>query len=150
VAINSAIEVGELRLLSSILKYVCLYVEHNNGTKSDGDDNESMVDDDYNDYGSDVDDEEVVRTIKHKQKMSKDHVADLEALRDEGAEFISGGNMFEDVDAFETNYQDSDEANSVHGSETDEDGNDRGRKEKKKGHPHTLGIRKGQQKMGSI
>ena len=103
-AMNSEIEVGELRLLGSILGHVCFYIEHNNNTKSDGDDNHSMANDDYNDYESDVDDEKVVRIIKHKQKMSKDHVTYLEALWDEGVGFISGGNVFEDVDAFEANY----------------------------------------------
>ena len=63
--------------------------------------------------------------------MRKDHVADLEALRDEGVVFIGGGNVFEDVDAFEENYPDSNEANSPHSSEIDEDGDDRGRKEEK-------------------
>ena len=47
-AMNSETEMGELRMLSSILEYVCLYVEHNNDIKSNGDDNDSMADDDYN------------------------------------------------------------------------------------------------------
>ncbi|KAJ8420699.1 hypothetical protein Cgig2_011133 [Carnegiea gigantea] len=51
VAINSDIEVNELCLLSSILEYVCLYVKHNNETKSDSDDSDAMVDDDLNEYG---------------------------------------------------------------------------------------------------
>ncbi|KAJ8434391.1 hypothetical protein Cgig2_014238 [Carnegiea gigantea] len=124
VAINNETEVNKLRLLSSILEYVCLYVEHNDETKSNSDDSDAMVDDDFNEYGSDVDDEEAARIIKNKQKLDKDHLADLEALRDEGVEFISGGNVFDGVDAFETNYQDSNDANSPPSSETDEDGND--------------------------
>ncbi|KAJ8421623.1 hypothetical protein Cgig2_027017 [Carnegiea gigantea] len=66
VAINSDIEVNELCLLSSILEYVCLYVKHNNETKSDSDDSDAMVDDDLNEYGLDVDDEEAARIIKKK------------------------------------------------------------------------------------
>lgn len=131
VAINTATEVNELRLLSSILKYVCLYVEHNDETRSDNDDSDAMVDDDFNEYGSDVDDEEAARIIKNKQKLDKDHLADLEALRDEGVEFISGANIFDGVDAFEANYQDSDDANSLPSSETNEDGNDERGKVKK-------------------
>ncbi|KAJ8436694.1 hypothetical protein Cgig2_025524 [Carnegiea gigantea] len=123
VAINSGTEVKELCLLSLILEYVCLYVRHNDETKSDSDNSDAMVDNDFNEYGSDVDDEEVARIIKNKQKLDKDHLVDLEALRDEGVKFISG-------DAFKTNYQDLDNANSPPRSETDEDGNYERRKGK--------------------
>jgi len=59
--------------------------------------------------------------------LHKDHIADLEALRDEGVEFISGGNVFDDI---QINYQDSDDVNNLPSSETDEDGNDESRKGK--------------------
>ena len=62
--------------------------------------------------------------------MDKDHLADLEALR-VVFELISRGNVFDDIDAFETNYQDSDDANSLPSSETNEDGNDERGKVKK-------------------
>ena len=38
--------------------------------------------------------------------MQKDHLAD------EGVEFSGGGNSFDDIDAFESNYQDSDDTNN--------------------------------------
>ncbi|KAJ8421639.1 hypothetical protein Cgig2_000616 [Carnegiea gigantea] len=120
--------------INSDTVYVCLYVEHNDDTKSDSNDSDAMVDNDFNEHGSYVDDEEAARIIKEKQKMDKDHRADLEALRDEGLEFISGGNVFYDTDMFETNYQDSDYANSPPSSETDEDGNDERRKGVDGGH----------------
>ncbi|KAJ8425338.1 hypothetical protein Cgig2_030497 [Carnegiea gigantea] len=104
-----------LRLLSSILEYVCLYVEYSDDTKLDVDDNDSMVVDDYNEYRSDFDDEKVVKMINKKQKMEKDHLADLEALRDEAVEITSG-----------------DYVNNPPSSETDEDGDEEGRKSKKK------------------
>ena len=65
-AINSDKKVNELCLLSSLLEYVCLYVEYNNKTKSNSDDSDATVDNDYNECGSDVDDKVAVRIIKKK------------------------------------------------------------------------------------
>ncbi|KAJ8430034.1 hypothetical protein Cgig2_010963 [Carnegiea gigantea] len=83
--------------ISSETNYVCLYVEHNDEAKSDSGDSDAMVDDDFKEYGSDVDDKEAARIIKKKQKLDKDYIADLKALSDEGVEFISGGNVFDDI-----------------------------------------------------
>ena len=81
--------------------------------------------------------------------MDKDHLADLEVLRD-GVELISRGNVFNDIDAFKTNYQDSDDVNSPSNSEIDEDGNNKRRKGKKRRTTVYPLTRKGQQKMGFI
>ncbi|KAJ8437074.1 hypothetical protein Cgig2_002041 [Carnegiea gigantea] len=83
VAINSE-TVDELRLLSPILQYLYLYIEHNVDMASDYHDSHSTVDDNYDEYGLDFDDDEVVKIIKTKQKMEKDHLPDFEALKDEG------------------------------------------------------------------
>ncbi|KAJ8427390.1 hypothetical protein Cgig2_008806 [Carnegiea gigantea] len=150
VGINGETEVDELRLLSLIMEYIYWYVGHNDNTKLDIDDNDSMVDDDYNEYGSYFDNEEVARIIRKKnKKIDKDHLTDLEALRDERVEFIGGGNAFDDVDVFESHYHNSDDANSPPG-ETNEDVMMNEEREKRKGQPYILGTRKGQQKMGYI
>ena len=73
--------------------------------------------------------------------MDKDHLVDLEALRDEVVEFIRGANEFDDIDMFKSNYQDSDDINSPPSSEKDEDGNNKGGKGKKeKGNDITIII----------
>jgi len=62
-------------------------------TKSDSDDSYSMVDDDYNEYGMNFDDEEGVKIIKKKQKQGKEHLVDLEIARNKG-------NVLDHIDAF--------------------------------------------------
>ena len=44
--------------------------------------------------------------------MDKDHLGNLEALREKGIQFIRGGNVFDDTHASELNYQDSEDANN--------------------------------------
>jgi len=43
-----------------------LYVEHDDETKLDSGDSDAMVNDDFNEYQSDVDDEEATRILKKK------------------------------------------------------------------------------------
>jgi len=45
-----------------------LNVEHNDNIKSNSDECDLMVDDDYNEYGSDFDDKKVARIIEEKNK----------------------------------------------------------------------------------
>lgn len=127
-----------------------MYVEHNDDTKSNSDDSEAILDDGYNEYGLYVDDEDATRIIKKKQKINKDHLADLQALKDKWVEFISGGNVFDDIDVFESNYQDFDNAYNPPGSETDEYRNDERRKEKKRWAIVNPRYKKGNKRWGTF
>ena len=50
--------------------------------------------------------------------MDKDHLVDLGALRNEVVEFITRGNVFDDIDVFKSNYQCLDVTNNRSNSET--------------------------------
>jgi len=135
VSIESDEQVCELMVLCKSFEYVCLYVEHNDVqfVGSPGNDNESndghsdcMVDDKYDEYGSDVEDEEFAWIRRKKKKMHGDMVADIDGLRVENGQNWVGSNAFDDIYAY---YQDSDDADSPVSSETD-DGGDQGREKK--------------------
>ena len=141
VSIESDEEVRELIVLCKSFEYVQLYVEHNdvhfiespsNDNESDDGHSDCMANDEYDEYGSDVEDEEVARVRGTKKKMHDDIVADLEGLRAENGENWEGSNAFDDIYA---HYQDSDDADSLLSSETDGDGDDKGKKKRKMRYP---------------
>jgi len=141
VSIESDEEVRELIVLCKSFEYVQLYVEHNdvhfiespsNDNESDDGHSDCMANDEYDEYGSDVEDEEVARVRGTKKKMHDDIVADLEGLRAENGENWEGSNAFDDIYA---HYQDSDDADSPLSSETDGDGDDKGKKKRKMRYP---------------
>ncbi|KAJ8433709.1 hypothetical protein Cgig2_019818 [Carnegiea gigantea] len=140
VSIETDEEVHELIVLYKSFDYVSLYVEHDDEVwpaKSVNNDNESddghsyyMVDDKYDDYGSDVKDEEVAQNRAQKKKEMHDEVvADLEGPRNENKENWGKSNAFDDMYVY---YQDSNDANSSVISESDDDDVGKGRKKKKK------------------
>ncbi|KAJ8431353.1 hypothetical protein Cgig2_002076 [Carnegiea gigantea] len=106
VSIESDEEVRELIMLCKSFEYVQLYVEHNdvhfiespsNHNESDDGHSDCMANDECDEYGSDVEDEEVARVRGTKKKMHDDMVADLEGLRAENQENWEGSNAFDDI-----------------------------------------------------
>ncbi|KAJ8440440.1 hypothetical protein Cgig2_006493 [Carnegiea gigantea] len=136
VSIERDEDVRELIRLCKSIEYVNLYVEHNDevdfveSNESNDDHSDCMVDYEYDEYGSDVEDEETARIREKKKKMHKEVLADLEGLRAENGEDWEQSNALDDIYA---HYQDSDDADSHITSDTDDnDGDDKQRKKKKK------------------
>ncbi|KAJ8443225.1 hypothetical protein Cgig2_017218 [Carnegiea gigantea] len=136
VSIERDEDVRELVRLCKSIEYVNLYVEHNDevdfveSNESNDDHSDCMVDYEYDEYGSDVEDEEIARIREKKKKMHKEVLADLEGLRAENGEDWEQSNALDDIYA---HYQDSDDADSPITSDTDDDdGDDKQRKKKKK------------------
>ncbi|KAJ8428262.1 hypothetical protein Cgig2_006833 [Carnegiea gigantea] len=124
VSIENDEKVHELIVLCKNSEYVCLYVEHNdevNFVKSATNDNESddgrsdyMADDEYDEYGSNIEEYEVARIRREKHKMYDEMVADLDGLRAENREHWEGSNAVADIYAY---YQDSDDVDSLYEKE---------------------------------
>ena len=140
-SIESDEEVRELIVLSKSFEYVSLYVEHNdepqsvvsanNGNESNDGDSDCMADNKYEEYESEVEDEEVSRIRGGKKKIHDEIIADLDGLRAENRDSWGHRNAFDDIYAY---YKDSDDVDSPIGSESDVDNDDgdKGRKQKKK------------------
>ncbi|KAJ8436505.1 hypothetical protein Cgig2_003203 [Carnegiea gigantea] len=121
-----------------VFEYVQLHVEHNdvhfiespsNDNESDDGHSDCMANDEYDEYGSDVEDEEVARVRGTKKKMHDDMVANVEGLGAENGENWKRSNAFDDIYTY---YQDSNDADRPLSGETDGDGDDKGRKKRKK------------------
>ncbi|KAJ8443157.1 hypothetical protein Cgig2_005708 [Carnegiea gigantea] len=141
VSIKSDKEVHEVIRLSSSGQYLSLFVEHDKGDDKveDGGDNGNMAEDNYANYGSDKDDEEGDQLRKKVRQIVQEFGAEIKAFEVENEEwrsssqFIEGVlNEFGEVNALESFYQDSDNANSPLSSDTDVDDDDDGGTKKKK------------------
>ncbi|KAJ8424538.1 hypothetical protein Cgig2_021543 [Carnegiea gigantea] len=114
--------------------HINLYIEHNeevdfvefvnNGNELDGDHCDHIANNEYDEYGYDVDEEE------GKKKIQEEIVAYLEGLRAKNRGDWVGSNAFDNIYA---HHQDFNDADSPVTSEIDDDGSDdEGRKKKKK------------------
>ena len=103
-----------------------------NQTESPDYDSDYMTDDDYDHYGSDVDDEELVEPRQKKRQMRADVLDEIGALRDENIEFRGGSYEVDFMNGLEAYYQDSDNAASPISSEDDGNAAGGGTKKKKK------------------
>lgn len=141
VSIKSDKEVHEVIRLSSSGQYLSLFVKHDKGDDNveDGGDNGNMAEDNYANYGSEEDDEERDQLRKKVRQIVQESGAEIEAFEVENEQwrsnnqFIEGVlNEFGEVNALESFYQDSDNANSPLSSDTDADDNNDGRTKQKK------------------
>ena len=101
-----------------------IVVSMSNEIDLNGDDS----DDDYDEHGSEYEDEELLEVMQKRKQIHEELVAELEAITAENNVNMGGDNAFDVPNGLDAYYQDSDNANSPLSSEED---NNRGMMEKK-------------------
>ena len=106
-----------------------IVVSVSNEIDLNGDDSDDLVDDDYDEHGSEYEDEELLEVMQKRKQIHEELAAELEAITAENNVNMGGDNAFDVPNGLDAYYQDSDNANSPLSSEED---NNMGMMEKKK------------------
>jgi len=94
-----------------------IVVSMSNEIDLNGDDSDDLVDDDYDEHGSEYEDEEFLEVMPKRKQMREELVAKLEAITTENNVNMGGDNAFDVANSLGAYYQDSDNANSPLSSE---------------------------------